>query len=235
MIDLSHQTLLVIAPHPDDEVIGCGGLIKKIKKAGGKVYVQFLTVADTDDFSHVGKSTGTERKKEIQHVVSYLQIDGYDLAFEGNDYHLKLDLHGQGKLMDYIERKSTISIEKVKPTIVAYPSYNSYNQDHRMAARATHAALRPSHGSKHFVPTVLMYEMPAERWELGGSGLVQLFVPLTKDELLGKTKGMMMYKSQVRPAPNPRTPDILEAYAKLRGSHCGAAYAEAYTAYRIVL
>jgi len=43
-MNLNNEKLLVIAPHPDDEVLGCFGLIKKIKKNGGKVYVEFLTM-----------------------------------------------------------------------------------------------------------------------------------------------------------------------------------------------
>ncbi|KKR86620.1 MAG: hypothetical protein UU34_C0012G0018 [Candidatus Curtissbacteria bacterium GW2011_GWA1_41_11] len=50
-MDFKKQKLLVIAPHPDDEVIGCGGLIAKIKDAGGQVYVLFLTVGDSRDFT----------------------------------------------------------------------------------------------------------------------------------------------------------------------------------------
>ena len=50
MFDFKGQKLLVIAPHPDDEVIGCAGLIQKIKNGGGKVFVLFLTVGDTNDF-----------------------------------------------------------------------------------------------------------------------------------------------------------------------------------------
>ena len=120
-MELAKQTLLVIAPHPDDEILGCGGLIKKIKDAGGKVYVLFLTVGDTHDFSNKGLSTGKERQKEIEKVAKFLKFDDYYLAFGGNDHHLKLDLWGQKALMDMIERGSSVSLEKVKPTIVAFP------------------------------------------------------------------------------------------------------------------
>lgn len=235
MIDLSRQTLLVIAPHPDDEVIGCGGLIKKIKNAGGRVYVQFLTNGDTRDFSEAGSSSILERRKEIETVAKYLALDGYDIAFEDNDHHLRLDVHGQAAVMSYIERDSKLSIEVIKPTIVTFPAFNSYNQDHRLAAAATHAALRPSHAGRHFTPLALMYEMPAERWQLQSAPEVNFFVPLTKKELAGKTEGMKLYESQMRPFPNPRTPEVLEAFAKLRGAHCGSAYAEAYVAYRMTV
>jgi len=118
----SSDKLLVIAPHPDDEVIGCGGLIQKVKKAGGKVYVIFLTNGTTNDFSKNGPSTENERDEEIKKVSKFLDFDDYHIAFEGNDFHLKLDTIGQKKIMDMIERESPISIEKIKPTIVVFPS-----------------------------------------------------------------------------------------------------------------
>ena len=56
-VDWSRQRVLVLAPHPDDEVLGCGGLMSRVKDAGGEVYVHFLTVGDTADFSAAGLST----------------------------------------------------------------------------------------------------------------------------------------------------------------------------------
>ena len=96
----SSDKLLVIAPHPDDEVIGCGGLIQKVKKAGGKVYVIFLTNGTTNDFSKNGPSTENERDEEIKKVSKFLDFDDYHIAFEGNDFHLKLDTIGQKKIME---------------------------------------------------------------------------------------------------------------------------------------
>ncbi|MDP2692851.1 MAG: PIG-L family deacetylase, partial [bacterium] len=121
MLKFGPQRLLVIAPHPDDEVIGCGGLIKKIKDENGKVYVLYMTVGDTKDFSKKGFSSLNERLKEIDAVAKYLKVDGWDIALPGDDYHLKLDTLGQKALMDIIERESKVSIEKIKPTIVVFP------------------------------------------------------------------------------------------------------------------
>ena len=85
MFKLKTQTLLVVAPHPDDEIIGCGGLINKIKENGGRVYVLYLTVGETRDFSKRGYSGLEERRKELEEVSKFLKFDGFDLAFEGND------------------------------------------------------------------------------------------------------------------------------------------------------
>lgn len=233
--DLINQKLLIISPHPDDEVIGCGGLIKKIKENKGKVYVLYLTVGDTRDFTSSGLSTSSERKEEIENVAKFFKFDAYDIAKPGNDYHLKLDTLGQKALMDIIERDSPISIQNTKPTIVAFPFKNSYNQDHRIAALATHAALRPqSPKHKHFVNTVLAYESPAEMWTMHEQ-TINFYIPLTKAEINAKVKAMELYTSQIRQAPNPRSSEVLKSLAQTRGAQCGSDYAEGYTLYRGIL
>ena len=233
MLDFEKQRLLVIAPHPDDEVIGCGGLIKKIKDAGGKVYVLLLTVGDTADFSKKGGSRGNERVMEFEKVARFLKFDAWHLAFGGNNFHLQLDLLGQKKLMDTIERHSPVALEKIKPTIVAFPSPRSYNQDHRIAALATHAALRPaSQKSKHFVETVLSYEEAADFWTQVRQQSPNIFVPLSEGDLDIKMSALGLYKSQMRPYPNLRSAKILETLAILRGAQIGTDYAEGFNLYR---
>lgn len=234
MLNLKKQRLLVIAPHPDDEVIGCAGLIKRIKSEGGRVYVMFLTVGDTKDFTKKGLSTAKERQIEIEKVAKFLKFDGYSMEFSGNDYHLKLDTLGQKKLMGVIERESKVSIEKIKPTIVAFPSFTSYNQDHRVAALAALAATRPApSGAKHFVPIVLSYEEAADQWSHDVMLTPNLFVPLSKNQLDAKMKSLKLYKSQLRAAPNLRAPELLETLAILRGAQCGQNFAEAYSCLRM--
>jgi len=236
MVNVKNQRLLIIAPHPDDEIIGCGGLIQKIKDKGGKVFVLFLTVGDTQDFSKTRKSSAIKRKKEIEKVASFLKYDKYDIALEGERYHLKLDLLGQKKLMDIIERESTVAIEKVKPTIIAFPSFYSYNQDHRVAAEATFAAVRPSNReAKHFIPTVLSYEEPADLWNKTQQILPNVFVPITEKETSIKLKAMHFYRSQLRMFPNLRSSKALQTLAVLRGAQAGREFAEAFVNYRIVL
>lgn len=235
MLDLKRQTLLVIAPHPDDEVVGCGGLIKRIKDEGGKVYVLYLTVGDTKDFSKKGMSFAKDREKEIRSVARFLKFDDYHLAFKGNDYHLKLDLLGQKKLMDMIERESPLALEKIRPTIVAFPSINSYNQDHRIAASATHASLRPANNSdKHFVKMVLAYEEPADLWTLDINETPNFFVKLKKEDLDTKIKAMNLYASQARTGYNTRSKETLQSLAYLRGSQSGEGIAEAFVSLRVI-
>lgn len=235
MISLQRQRLLIIAPHPDDEVIGCGGLIQKVKAGGGQVFVLFLTVGDTHDFSKKGLSTQSSREEEIENVAKFLKYDDYQIAFAGNEYHLKLDTLGQLALMNMIERESSVSIEKVKPSIITFPVPTSYNQDHQAAALATHAALRYSSGEKHFIKTAFSYESPADFWTIHPRSPANLFVPLSGEEYDRKIKAFKLYASQWRNFPSSRSEEVLSGLAKLRGAQSNSEFGEGYFIHRETL
>lgn len=208
----------------------------KFKRLGGKVYVLYLTIGDTRDFTKKGLSKIGERQRELEKVAKFLRLDDYHIAFEGNDYHLRLDVLGQKALIDVIERESPLSIEKVKPNIVAFPQGLSYNQDHRFVAHAAHAALRPAPNHyKHFVPTILSYEEAADVWTTQKTPAFNFFVPLTKSELKTKLKALALYTSQLRLFPNLRSREALTALAQLRGGACGQAYAEGFVVHRMLV
>jgi N-acetylglucosamine malate deacetylase 1 len=227
--------LLIIAPHPDDEVIGNGGLIQKVKSEGGKVFVIFMTLADTPDFTKAGLSTLKEREREIKKAASFLKYDDYEIVFKGEDFHLKLDKLGQLEIANVIERKSSLSLEKIKPTIVSFPEYTSYNQDHRVCAYATHSALRNSSKDKYFVKTAISYEEAADGWSLTPKSYPNFYITLTEKEIKNKFKALKLYKSQWRLFPSSRSEDTLYALAKLRGSESMNSFAEAFTIHREVL
>ncbi|MDP2684518.1 MAG: PIG-L family deacetylase, partial [bacterium] len=130
---------------------------------------------------------------------------------------------------------SKVSIEKIKPTIVVFPSSISYNQDHRIVAEAIHASLRPSlQNSKHKLKTVLIYEEPSDSWTLQKGFEPDFFVVLTNNQLNTKITALKLYKSQLRATPNLRSPEILKVFAKARGALCGCKYAEGYRNLRII-
>jgi LmbE family N-acetylglucosaminyl deacetylase len=235
MLGLKKQKLLVISPHPDDEVIGCGGLIAKFKENGGKVYVLFLTVGDTKDFSNDGFSSKRERILEIEAVAKYLSFDDYHIAFGGNSHHLRLDQEAQLELITTIEQSSPISIEKLKPTIVMFPTATNYNQDHRAVARATFAACRPaSRQYKHQPQMIFSYEVAADQWSLDKLFAPNFFAKLSTRQLQKKIAALKLYRSQLRQRANPRSPKALRGLATLRGAQSGSNLAEAFICHRFL-
>jgi LmbE family N-acetylglucosaminyl deacetylase len=233
MIDITNKKLLVIAPHPDDEIFGCGGLMYRVKEGGGSVYVLYLTVGATKDFSKSGLSTSDERLQEIKNVAKKMQLDGYHLAFPGDEYMLQLDQLSQRRIINEIER-GPVSLENIQPDIIAFPSWHDYNQDHRAANEAALAATRPVEGMyKHVPELILEYELPYTGWGPGEARAPNFFVSLEKDALRAKLSSLGLYKSQMKTATGPVSVYASEELTKMRGVLAGVENAEAYVLRRI--
>jgi N-acetylglucosamine malate deacetylase 1 len=237
MFELGRQKLLIISPHPDDEVLGCGGLIKKVKDSGGKVYVLFLTVGDTDDYSETGFSNADQRLHEIESVAKALNYDDYSIGFKGNKYHLRLDQLDQLDMIQMIEHGTPVSLNKIKPTMVVTPHTSDYNQDHRAATQAVFAATRPFPDEiKPLQQYILGYESVATAgWWDSREENPNIFVSLTDEELETKLKMLSLYKSQIRFGSHPRSIRSVRTLGYFRGISAGAKAAEAYYCYRGIL
>ena len=237
MLALGSTTTLVIAPHPDDEIFGCGGLLHRLKSAGGRVYVLYITVGDTADFSAKGLSTAEERLEEIAQVARLLDFDGYTVALPGNEYHLKLDAVPQGVLVHAIERAGEISLQGLRPDIVLAPSISDYNQDHRAIGFAVMTALRPGPRSyKSFQSLVLSYELPYQQWNVADSlPTPSLFVTLDQKSMAAKIAALELYQSQLKSPESPLSVHGVEALATYRGLQCGVTRAEAFQIKRFVI
>ena len=237
MFELRSKRVLVIAPHPDDEVFGCGGLIYRLKEHGSAVHVLFLTVGTTADFSARGRSTAAERLAEVERVSGALRFDSHHVAFPGDEYHLRLDALPRRDLVHAIERGCALSLERLKPDIVLAPSSSDYNQDHQAAYEATMTALRPGAPEhKAFPPVVLTYELPYQAWSVNDTQPApNLLVPLDADALRAKLGALELYRSQLKSLNGPVSLRGAERLARYRGLLCGAEAAEAFHVKRVVV
>ena len=235
MVELKNKKLLVVSPHPDDEVIGCGGLIQKIKQSGGAVYVLFLTVGTTQDFNHHGVSTQDERLQEIEAVSRFLEFNDWRIAFPGNDHHLRLDQIDQKKIVHEIERGDRISLEAIKPDILVFPDFTDYNQDHLAAAQATYIACRPALNTDKFIPPfILSYKTPMNLWSLQEPGRVNFLVGLTPEIVERKLQALNLYATQTRSDGHLRSNRTLKALAILHGSLDGKLFAEGFYSHKLI-
>ena len=231
---LEKERLLIIAPHADDEVLGCFRLINKIKENGGKVFVQVLTMGGYTKRGH-GRLTKETWKKEFLKVSKLLKIDRYDIAFY-NDEIKHYDNMPQMDLIDYIDYESKVSISKIKPTIVALPTIFSTHQDHVHTYKVTIAALRP-HPQKTnpFTNLVLSYESPEyyfwSPYSEMGKFSPNFYLEQSKEQINKKIRTLNVYKSQLR--KGQRDGNKVTALAKIRGSEVGLDYAESFHIHRL--
>ena len=226
--NLKNQRLLVIAPHSDDEVLGCGGLISKIKSSGGKVFVLIFNVGSIEKFNN--KKFTELRKKETANAMKFLKVDEYDTIFDSPDDNRYLDAKPLHTLISKIETDSKVSLAKIKPTIVAIPSINSHHQDHVHVFKACIAALRPI--STPIADVVISYEAPEHsRWSAAGVFQPNLYIDIEK-HLGRKISAFYKYKSQVR--AGGRDKHTIENHAEYRGKEVGRKVCEAYFVHRLI-
>lgn len=197
---------LVIAPHIDDEILGCGGVIDE------DTFVLYCGVENRD---HV---TREERIKEMEGARKVLGFEFKLLDNTVNNY----------KAVDLISEFEKI-INELKPDMIFIP-YPSYNQDHRAVYGAALIALRP-HDQVFFTKKVLIYEQPhVFFWSHNNSSSFKpnYFAPIDIDR---KLKAYSLLKSQVRPF---RSLEHVKSLAALRGGQINCKHAEGFQVLRWV-
>jgi len=232
---LRGRRLLIVSPHPDDETLGCGGLIAKAKANGASVYVMVISAPRVLKHYHNNQAevSGSTRRRELSRAMTVLGVDQYCVGFETDDVHMRLDAMAQLDLVKFIEHDSELSIDRVRPDILCFPAA-SYNQDHRAVFTAVIAACRPHLAkNKAFVPVVLAYDQPQLSWNDAP------FHPNTYVDITGflsaKLAAYACYESQVQPEPHHASLENLERLARLRGSEVSVEAAEAFHCHRLLV
>jgi len=235
-LHFNNEKLLVIAPHPDDEILGCFSLINNIKKNGGKVYVQILTLGGytRTDSIKVKKQTW---RKEFEKVAKVMDIDGYDIMFY-SDKIKWLDRIPVSELIGYIESKSKISLFKIKPTIVAIPTIFSTHQDHTQAYKASIAALRNNPHQDYSPPKlVLSYESPQYNFWSSyiefGNFSPNFYIKISREVLNKKILALKIYKTQIK--KGKKVDKHIKEHCIMRGNEIDSEYAEAFHIHRFSL
>ena len=226
MFTTRNQRLLVIAPHADDEILGCGGLISKIKSENGKVFVLIFNVGSVIKTNN--NNATKVWKQETESAMKFLKVDKYETIFDSPEDNRYLDSKPLHSLIKIIENESKVSLDKVKPTIVAIPTNHSHHQDHTQVFNASISALRPM---RNPVPNfVISYEAPEHsRWSTTGVFEPNLFIDIEKYINI-KIKAFYKYKSQVK--VGQRDKDTIMAQAAYRGSEIGKKACEAFYLHR---
>lgn len=226
VFSFKNHRLLVIAPHADDEVLGCGGLISRVKKDGGKVFVLIFNVGSVAS-ENVKKLTQT-KKKETAAAMKFLKVDNYDIIYDTPEDNRYLDAKPLHKLIEKIELNSKVSLMKTKPTIVAIPTLYSHHQDHVSVHNACVAALRPL--SKPNANMVISYEAPEHsRWSSNGVFEPNFYVDI-ESFLSKKITAFYKYKSQIR--DGGRDKNTILTQAMYRGKEVGKNFCEGFFVHR---
>lgn len=218
------QSILILAAHPDDEILGCGGTIAKYVDEGASIHVAFL--AD-GVFSRVNDEKNQQEELLIRRAAAHKAcgILGVESIYFGNFPDNRMDTVARLDITKAIEELIT----EYQPQMVFTHHAGDVNIDHRLTHEATVTACRPQLG--HPVKTLLSFEVPSStEWQLSGSSPTftpNWFVDIS-DTLERKFAALDAYADELRAWPHPRSRQGVEHLARWRGATVGVNAAEAF-------
>ena len=226
------KTILVVAAHPDDEVLGCGGSIAKWTASGHIVHVLIMAEGATS------RSSIRDRKVKSEEL-SLLEKSANSAGKILGVASVKL-LDFPDNRMDSVDRLDIIKaieeeIKRLKPDTVVTHHCGDVNIDHRITHEAVVTACRPQPGDS--VRLLLAFEvMSSTEWQPPGSNFV--FQPNWFEDVVKtfdfKIKALDCYQSEMREWPHPRSLNNIKNLAQYRGSMVGCEFAEGFMLLRII-
>ncbi|MCJ8158785.1 PIG-L deacetylase family protein [Sphingomonas sp. LaA6.9] len=217
------ERAMVIAPHPDDEVLGCGGTIARLAATGCRVTVVLATRGKPPRFNAaaVGALESEMTAAHARLGVSRRHWLDFPAA--------ELDRVPHAVLNDALH--DLVAAER--PEVLFVPFIGDIHLDHQILFQSSLVAARPSPDA--FPRLVLAYETLSEtNWYapyVTPGFLPTVFVDIA-DHLTAKLEAFGCYASQVKPFPHERSTETLGALAKLRGATVCKAAAEAFVLVR---
>ncbi|HVZ53578.1 MAG TPA: PIG-L deacetylase family protein [Pseudolabrys sp.] len=222
MTNGAKRRVAVIVAHPDDEVLGCGGTIRRHVLAGDEVAVFILADGETSRDGHAGSAAIGARHEAAQKAAAILgvsQLVARSLPDNRMDSLPLLDV------VKVIEQH----IRDFSPDTVYTHHIGDLNIDHRCVHKAVVTACRPQGG--HPVLNLLFCEIPSStEWQTPGSGPAfapNCFVDIAAT-LDAKMQALRAYEAEMRPWPHVRSYEAVEHLARWRGATMGCAAAEAF-------
>lgn len=221
-------SILVVAAHPDDEVLGCGGTIAKYAASGTQVHLAFLA-----DGIGARSATGAHSSPAEQQTLERRRAAARSAADILGTTSISFDDLPDNRLDSIPLLEITQRIEALiaqhHPTKVLTHHAGDLNIDHRHVQQAVITACRPQRG--HPVRTLLTFEVPSStEWQPPGSGAVfapNWFVDISAT-LEQKLVALDAYAEELRDWPHPRSRQGVEHLARWRGATVGCEAAEAF-------
>ncbi|MGA2399115.1 MAG: PIG-L deacetylase family protein [Steroidobacteraceae bacterium] len=220
------SSVLIVAAHPDDEVLGCGGTAARFAAEGHAVHILLLADGESARQKQAGAPSSIEliaaRAGAAQRACAILggasveQRSLPDNRMDGVD------------LLDVVQIIET-QIERRRPHMVLTHHAGDVNVDHRIVHDAVLAACRPLPGST--VRHLLFFETPSStEWRPPSSGCAFVpnwFVDISAT-LEKKVEALRAYSSEMREFPHARSIEAIRALARWRGATVGVEAAEAF-------
>lgn len=214
---------LVIAPHPDDEILGCGGTIARLCAAGVEVHVAIVTRGKPPRFDAAHVRRVEEEARAAHDFLGVARSHFLDFPAAGLDQVSHAEINGGiGRL-----------VQEIDPDTLFLPFIGDVHVDHQLIFTSGMVAARPR--ASHYPRRVYAYETLSEtNWY--APGVTPAFQPNMFVDISGflpqKLEAFGLYRSQVQAFPNERSVEALRALAMLRGATVHREAAEAFVLLR---
>lgn len=218
------ERILVVAAHPDDELLGLGGTIRRLADSGKEIHAVILAEGITSRANKRDEADRTELDmlkedaKKAADIVGYQSIDFHDFPDNRMD---SVDL------LDIIKVVSGF-VEKYNPDTIFTHHHGDLNIDHRRTCEAVLTACRPTEGNG--VKRIYAFETPSStewNYTYNEPFCPNVYFDVT-DTFEAKIKGMACYRSESTSYPHPRSAEALRSLGRYRGSNVGFEMAEAF-------
>lgn len=225
------ERVLVVAAHPDDEVLGCGGSIAAFREAGQAVRVIFLAEGVTARYDPPEFETPkvqAEIKQRNDNAFKALGLLGVEAeeVFVSLRPCCRLDQVPQIELVKEIERH----IREFQPNRLLTHWGQDTNADHALTLRCVLAAARPV--DIPFLKRILSFEvLSSSEWNTTAAFPANAFQDVS-GQIERKIEAMAAYGEEMREAPHPRSAEVIRALACFRGAQAGLRYAEGFSLVR---
>jgi LmbE family N-acetylglucosaminyl deacetylase len=214
------NNILCVAPHPDDETLGCGGTLLKHKDNGDKIYWLIMTNILTEE--GYDKVKIEERQQEIDNVAREY---GFEDIFKLDLPTTKLDIIPKRQI---IEAVSNV-INKIKPEEIYLPNRSDVHSDHKITFDSVISSTKTFRCP--LIKKILMYETISET-EFAPPFQDNAFMPNSFSDIFEfinkKLSIMKIYSTELGAHPFARSLDNLKALAMYRGATAGVNYAESF-------
>ena len=223
------KKVLVIAAHPDDEILGCGGTIFNHTNVGDEVFVLIMSQG-IDSRDKVKNSLEKKNKLNKAAIKANKNLGVKKIFFEKLPDN-SMDKFNRLKVIKIIERY----IHKIKPKIVYTHHVGDVNVDHQVLHHSVVTACRPI--PNHPVKELYFFEVSSStEWQTPSSGNFfqpNAFFDIT-NSISCKLKSLEIYEMEMKEWPHPRSIDAVHNLSKYRGSSIGVNNAEAFIIGRLI-
>lgn len=219
------MNVLVVSPHPDDETLGAGGTILRLKEEGNKIF--WLNITGMTKGGIFSEEMQERRKEQLKNIEDFYKFEG---TYNLNLPTAQLDSYNTSDAIDKIREVFT----KVQPEMLILPDYNDAHSDHKKVFEWCYSCSKVFRFP--YIKKIMTMEIVSET-DFGkpeNPFIPNFYVDIT-EYLEEKINALNIYDTELGEPPFPRSIEHVKALATVRGAAAGVKYAEVFRMIKYIM